>query len=242
MILAGPRAGARSSRTNRPSRNDDSRSGASRKSSADRDGGRVDDDQVVGPGRLGVPLELAELLHRHVLLRARERARQRDVEGVLEDLLGLLRGGLALHDLVEGPLHVQHHRVEAAAVVGGAADADDRPRGVVERLDAHRLGQPAGRVDGEDHDLPAALGGPERQRRGRGGLADAARAAADDDAGGGVVEQRVDVERLRRRGVRGQRADAGVGAGHARPWSWRRRRPARRARRGRRRPASLGSS
>ena len=51
MSRAGPRAGASSILTKRPSRNDDSRSGASRKSSAERDGGRVDDDQVVVAGR-----------------------------------------------------------------------------------------------------------------------------------------------------------------------------------------------
>ena len=39
IIRAGPRAGASSSRMNRPSRKLDNRSGASRKSSADRDGG-----------------------------------------------------------------------------------------------------------------------------------------------------------------------------------------------------------
>jgi hypothetical protein len=39
ISLAGPRAGASSSRMNLPSRKLESRSGASRKSSADRDGG-----------------------------------------------------------------------------------------------------------------------------------------------------------------------------------------------------------
>ena len=39
ISLNGPRAGASSSRRNRPSSKDASRSGASRKSSADRDGG-----------------------------------------------------------------------------------------------------------------------------------------------------------------------------------------------------------
>ena len=99
----------------------------------------------------------------------------------------------------------------------------DRARDVVERLDAHRLGQPAGRVDGEHDDLAAALGGAQRERRGRGGLADPARAAADDDLGRAVVEQRVDVER--RRGRRRRRPTSGPDRGacaarrHASPCS-----------------------
>ena len=68
-------------------------------------------------------------------------------------------------------------------------------RGVVVELgQTQRLGEPPGRVDGEDDDPPPALGRPQRERRGRRRLADAARAAADDDPGGRVVEERVDVE------------------------------------------------
>ena len=51
----------------------------------------VDHDQVVAAVGQRLPVQLAQLLHRHVLLRAGERARQRDVERVLQDLLGLLR-------------------------------------------------------------------------------------------------------------------------------------------------------
>ena len=62
-----------------------------------------------------------------------------------------------------------------------------------------RLGQPAGRVDGEHHRAPAVLlGGPQRQRRGGGGLAHSARTAAHDDPHAGVGEDLVDVQ-LRRR-------------------------------------------
>ena len=77
----------------------------------------VDDDQVpllAGP-------QLPQLLHRHVLLRAREGRRQRLVEGVGEDLLGPLRRGVRDDDVVERPLHVQHHRVQLAV---GPGDVD----------------------------------------------------------------------------------------------------------------------
>ena len=181
----------------------------------------VDHDQVPAAGPPRVLVELAELLHRHVLLRARERAGDRDVERVVQDLLGLLRAGLALHHLVEGALHVEHHRVERAALAGRARrQPGHRPRGVVERLDAHRLRQPTGRVDGEHDDLAAALGRTQGERGRGGGLADAAGAAAHDDAAAAVVEQRVDVEDLLRV-VRGdQRADAGAGAASSGGW-WR---------------------
>ena len=79
---------------NRPSRKDPSRFGASRKSSAERDGGVSTTMRSHGPSRVGLGAQLAELLHRHVLLRARERAGDRLVEGVGEDLGGLLGGGV----------------------------------------------------------------------------------------------------------------------------------------------------
>ena len=78
----------------------------------------VDHDQVVASVGQRLPVQLTQLLHRHVLLGAGERARQRDVERVLEDLLRLLRAGLRLDHLVEGALHVEHHRVERPARVG----------------------------------------------------------------------------------------------------------------------------
>jgi hypothetical protein len=124
-------------------------------------------------------------------------------------------------DLVEGRLHVQHHRVQAAA--GGRVDPGHGARGVVEGLDAHRLRQPAGGVDGEDDDLAAALGSTQRESRGGRGLADAAGAAAHDDAGGGVVEEGVHVEPGRRTGVGGQWAHPALAGplrrAHASPWS-----------------------
>ena len=90
--------------------------------------------------------------------------------------------------------------------------------------------------------LRPSLGGPQGQRgRGR-GLADAARAAADDDPGARVVEQRVDVERGRRP-VRARpsgptRVRGLVIRPSPRPGAWR---PARRGSPGRR-PAPAGAA
>jgi len=107
-------------------------------------------------------------------------------------------------DLVEGPLHVQHHGVQAASrfsvvpvLIVSPADAVHQPGGVVQRGQAHRLGKPAGRVDGQHHDVPPARCGPQADRRGDRRLADPARAAADDDPGAPVADQAVDVERRR---------------------------------------------
>ena len=152
MIRAGPRASASSSLTNRPSRNDDSRWGRRGEEVQGRArGGRVSGEQVVAAGRVGVALELAELLQRHVLLGPRERRQQRDVERVLEDLLRLLRGRLRLHHLVEGPLHVEHRRVER----GPVARRPRRPAAGCCREPRCPSTAPAvDQVDGEHHDLP----------------------------------------------------------------------------------------
>ena len=80
-----------------------------------------------------------------------EGRRQRLVEGVREDLLGPLGRGVRGDDVVERPLHVQHHRVQFAV---GPRDVDP-PRLVVQLLQAEGLRQPAGRVDGEDDDRAA---------------------------------------------------------------------------------------
>jgi hypothetical protein len=121
-----------------------------------------------------------------------------------------------LDDLVEGPLHVEHHRVEAAALA--VVDALDRPRHVVQLGEAHRLRQPPRGVDREDDDAAPPLGRPEPERGGRRRLADAPGAAAHDDAGRRVVEQGVDVQdgRALPGGL------PGAGGAHAIPWSRRR--------------------
>ena len=106
-------------------------------------------------------------------------------------------------DVVERPLHVQHHRVQFAR---RPRDLDP-PRLVVQLDQAERLGQPPGRVDGEDDDAPAGLRRGQRQRRRRRRLAHAAGAAADDDPGLRVVDQGPEVQR------RGERSGAGRGRG-----------------------------
>ena len=170
---------------------------------------RVHDDQVVGAVRLGVALELAQLLHRHVLLGTGERARQRDVERVLQDLLAPSPASPGSPRPRRRSASCRASSRRASPRAPPSPDAGDRTGGVVEGLDPHRLRQPARRVDGEDDDLAAALGGAQRQGRRRWWscrrlpepqhtMIPVAR----------VVEQRVDVERCRR--GRSERADQRV--------------------------------
>jgi hypothetical protein len=166
----------------------------------------VDDHQVPGAVPVGGGPQLAELLHRHVLLGAGERAGQRLVEGIGQDLLGLVGGRVRLDDLVEGALHVEHHGVEAAAV--GGVQAGYRAGGVVQLGQAQGLGQPPGRVDGQHDHAAARFRCPQPQRGGGGGLADPAGAAAQHDPGRPVDQQCLDVQ---------QRPD--VQLGHAMPCS-----------------------
>ena len=139
-------------------------------------------------------VQLTQLLHRHVLLGAGEGGAHGLVEGVGEDLRAPRRVGVREHDLVEGALHVQHHGVQLAAA-GLDVDPLDPAGGVVQLGQAERLGQPAGRVDGEHHRAPAVpLGRPQRQRRRGGRLADPTGAAADHDPHAGVGEDSVHVQ------------------------------------------------
>ena len=72
-------------------------------------GRRVEHDQVVAR----VLAHGVQLLHRHVLLRAGERRGDVLVQAVVEDALGALgRRGVALDQLVEGALGVEHHRAQ----------------------------------------------------------------------------------------------------------------------------------
>jgi hypothetical protein len=108
----------------------------------------------------GLGVELVELLHRHVLLRARDRVRDLRVDAVAEQPVargGV--GGVALDELVEGALGVEHHRPQLPAHLDagpGEALGLDATGLVVELLEAERLSEPAGGVDGENgHALPA---------------------------------------------------------------------------------------
>ena len=147
--------GARKTRSARPSRKPVRRSGASRKSSALRDGGVSRTSDVEAPRAV----ELVELGHRGELLRARDGAGELLVDAVGEDLVArALVGREALDQLVEGALGVEHHRPQLAAhldAVAGEARGVDEVRLVAQLVDAQRVGQPARGVDGDDRDARA---------------------------------------------------------------------------------------
>ena len=113
-----------------------SRRGASRKSSALRVGGV----STTTRSKCVLVVQLVELLHRHVLLRARQRAGDVAVEAVGQDALGLL-GGLGVLDdqVVERGLGVEHQRPELArptvpSMRLGVFDSDSSPRASASRL------------------------------------------------------------------------------------------------------------
>jgi hypothetical protein len=101
------------------------------------------------------------------------------------------RGG---HQVVPALLGVEHGRPQLAA------RRDSRPRqrlvghpglDVAELLQAQRVGQALGRVDGEHQHLAAQVGGGHRRGRGGGrGLAHPARTAGDHDLLGGAAAAR----------------------------------------------------
>ena len=173
-----PSAGAASRRMKRPSRNDPSRRGASRKSSADRDGGVSTTMRSHGRSASARRAQLAELLHRHVLLRAGERARQRLVEGVREDRGGALGVGVGLDDLVERPLHVEHHRGERAGRRRRPSTGRGSLSSSVSPIDC--ASRRAGSMVSTTTSRPRSAARSAERGRGR-GLADAAGAAAHDD-------------------------------------------------------------
>ena len=137
---------------------------------------RVDDDQVP----LAARPQLVQPLDRHVLLRAGQRTGDAAVDRVGEDRLRPL--------LVAGP--VDDHPVERATRASSicahsepvAAGGTDHLARLVRpgAVDAERVGEPPRRVDGDHDDPPTGVGRCERERRRRGGLADAARPARDD--------------------------------------------------------------
>ena len=144
-------------------------------------GRRVEHEQVVA--RLLV--QLVQLLHRHVLLRARHRVGDLLVDAVLQDAVArLLVGRVALHEIVEGALRVEHHRPQLALhldPVGGEALRVDEPFLVAQLRQPQRVCEPLGGVDREHGDLQPLRGHSHRDRRRRRRLADAAGACADAD-------------------------------------------------------------
>src|SRR5262249_45432932 len=106
-------------------------------------GWRVDDDQVVAPALH----QHAELLDRHVLVRAGEALREMLIERVGEDPGTRLGGGVPLDQRIPGALLVEHEGDEAAARYGPFcchAVEGDLPLARTQRLPPERVGQPAG--------------------------------------------------------------------------------------------------
>ncbi len=142
---------------------------------------RVDDDQVEAAG----VVQLVQLLHRHVFLRATHRARNVAIEGVAEDALRLdIVGRVARDEFVERRLRVEHHRRESTVgrgITRRPASPVDLTRLVRQRADAECVGEPARGIDRHHARVPPAARALERNYcRGR-GLADTAAAATDHD-------------------------------------------------------------
>jgi hypothetical protein len=143
-------------------------------------GGGIEEDQVEGV----VGLDRVELLHGHVLVGTGEGGGDVLIEPVVEDAVPRLGGGgVAVDQLVEGALGVEHHDRE------GAVDLEPR---VEEALgvdglglgghgaEAQAVGEAPGGVDGEaEHPLAPARGG-EAEGGGGGGLADTPGADHED--------------------------------------------------------------
>ena len=145
---------------------------------------RVDDDEV----EAAFVVELVQLLHRHVFLRAAQRAGDVAVERVVEDSLCLLVGRrVARHELVERRLRVEHECRESTAghdvgvVVVRPQRAVDLGRLVREGFEPEGVGEAPRGIDRDDARVAAAARAFEREHRGRGGLAHAAAPAADQD-------------------------------------------------------------
>src|SRR4029453_19376212 len=114
------------------------------------------------------------------------------VERVRQDLLRSTRLGVGEDDLIERPLHVEHHGVEAPS--SGAARVLALARRVVEIAETERLGEPARGIDREYDGCPAEVGGAHRECRRKRRLAYTARPAAHDDSGGRVTDESIHIQ------------------------------------------------
>ena len=124
-------------------------------------------------------------LDRHVLLRSRQRARDRAIHRVLEDCFGLLGvGGLLVHEPIECRGGVEHQRPQLTGRLGGAATRQTghavRRIGRGTGLETQCVGEPPGRIDGDHDDSTAGARGSNAEGRRCGGLSDAAGTARDD--------------------------------------------------------------
>ena len=197
-----------SSRIIVPSRKRLIRFGASRKSSADRDGGvSTMIRSHCSLARSWPSFSIAM----YSCVPANEE-RQGLVEGVGQDLLRPARASSARR---------RCRRTSASCPASSRAARPSAPGTSTRRgslsssVQAERLGQPPGRVDGEDDDAAPGLRGGQRQRGRRRRLAHAAGAAADDDPGVRVGDQRAEVQRGRLGGGRGRSAGAAAPTGSA---------------------------
>jgi hypothetical protein len=142
----------------------------------------VDDDQVEA-ATFG---QLVDLLHRGVLHAPCQRVRDVLIDRVREDpLTRLVALCEAVHQIVEGALHVEHHGPQRPAFRD--AKARERRFGdglglVAERSHTQRVRESTRRVDGEDQRPPALARRFERECCGDRRLAHSAAAHAHDDA------------------------------------------------------------
>ena len=136
-----------------------SRSGASRKSRAWRVGGVSRTTR----SKRSSARQLEQLLHRHVLVAAREGGRDLLVEAVLQDAPpGRGAPGVALHERVEGALGVEGHGPERARrrVRRRGVSRSSSAGPVRELLEAEAGGQAARGVDRADEHAPARAAPP----------------------------------------------------------------------------------
>ena len=169
------RAGAVSSRIIRPSRKRPSRFGASRKSSAERDGGV---STTMRSHSLGGD-ELARASPSPCTPASRRRR---------TTATGRRGWRRSARPVRAWSARARRRRTSASCPASSRRAAPlSTPftcaRGVVEFGQPHRLGEPSRRVDREHHGAPSGLGAEQRHRRGRRRLAHAAAAARDDDPG-----------------------------------------------------------
>jgi hypothetical protein len=142
----------------------------------------VDDDQI----EAATVYQLVDLLHGGILHAPRQRVRDVLIDRVHKDpLTRLVVLCEAVHQIVEGALHVEHHGPQRP--VRRDAKARERRLGdglglVAERLHTQRVREPTRRVDGEDQRPPAATRRFERERCGDRRLAHSTAAHAHDDA------------------------------------------------------------
>jgi hypothetical protein len=147
-----------------------SRLGASRKSSAERDGGVSTTMRSQRARRSAGHIAAARASPSPCTPACPRTTGHRLVEGVGQDLRGLL-GGRALDDLVEGPLHVEHHRVERTTRPRSSA-IPRRRAGCCRARSGRATGRAGGPGRWSARRRAARLGGAQAERGGGRRLAD----------------------------------------------------------------------